>query len=80
MNNNKLEDVHFARAIFRYTDRIEPLFLDSAFLDVTGDKHQIGSAIEIARQIKQAIKEELQLTASAGESIVKQRKEGVKDH
>jgi DNA polymerase-4 len=60
------------REIFhRYTDIIEPLSLDEAFLDVTEDKQQIGSAIEIAKQIKQAIKEELQLTASAGVSINK---------
>ena len=60
------------REIFhRYTDIIEPLSLDEAFLDVTEDKLQIGSAIEIARQIKQAIKDELQLTASAGISINK---------
>src|SRR6201996_5014506 len=60
------------REIFsRYTDLIEPLSLDEAYLDVTEDKLQIGSAIKIARQIKQAIKEELQLTASAGVSINK---------
>lgn len=57
------------REIFsRYTDLIEPLSLDEAYLDVTEDKLQIGSAIEIAKQIKKAIKEELQLTASAGVS------------
>src|ERR1700744_344786 len=60
------------REIFsRYTDLIEPLSLDEAFLDVTEDKQNIGSAIEIARLIKQAIKDELQLTASAGVSINK---------
>lgn len=60
------------REIFRrYTDLIEPLSLDEAFLDVTEDKQQIGSAIEIAKQIRQSIKEELQLTASAGVSINK---------
>ena len=60
------------REIFhRHTDIIEPLSLDEAFLDVTEDKQQIGSAIEIAKQIKQAIKEELQLTASAGVSVNK---------
>ncbi|MDQ0106688.1 DNA polymerase-4 [Chitinophaga terrae (ex Kim and Jung 2007)] len=60
------------REIFsRYTDLIEPLSLDEAYLDVTEDKLQIGSAIEIARQIKQAIRDELQLTASAGISINK---------
>ncbi|MGN0020097.1 MAG: DNA polymerase IV [Sphingobacterium hotanense] len=60
------------RSIFhRYTDLIEPLSLDEAYLDVTEDKLNIGSAIEIARQIKQAIHEELQLTASAGVSVNK---------
>jgi DNA polymerase-4 len=60
------------RDIFgRYTDLIEPLSLDEAYLDVTNDKLNIGSAIEIAKQIKQAIKDELNLTASAGVSINK---------
>lgn len=60
------------REIFsRYTDIIEPLSLDEAYLDVTEDKLGIGSAIEIAKQIKQAIKDELQLTASAGVSVNK---------
>lgn len=60
------------REIFsRYTDLIEPLSLDEAYLDVTNDKLNIGSALEIARQIKQAIKDELQLTASAGVSVNK---------
>ena len=60
------------RAIFhRYTDLVEPLSLDEAYLDVTNDKLQIGSALDVAKQIKQAIKEETQLTASAGVSINK---------
>jgi DNA polymerase-4 len=60
------------REIFhRYTDIIEPLSLDEAYLDVTEDKQNIGSAIEIAKQIKQAVKNELKLTASAGVSINK---------
>ncbi len=60
------------REIFhRHTDLIEPLSLDEAYLDVTEDKQGIGSAIEIARQIKQAIKDELHLTASAGVSVNK---------
>lgn len=60
------------RAIFhRYTDLIEPLSLDEAYLDVTSDKQNIGSAIEIAKLIKRAIKDELHLTASAGVSINK---------
>ena len=45
------------REIFhRYTDLIEPLSLDEAYLDVTEDKQGIGQAIEIAKQIKHAIK------------------------
>lgn len=56
---------------FRYTDLVEPLSLDEAYLDVTVDKLGIGSAIDIAKQIKQAIREELNLTASAGVSINK---------
>jgi len=60
------------RSIFRrYTDIIEPLSLDEAYLDVTEDKLGIGSALEIAKQIKEAIKSELQLTASAGVSTNK---------
>jgi DNA polymerase-4 len=60
------------RAIFhRYTDLIEPLSLDEAYLDVTEDKQQIGSAIEIARLIRKAIRDELMLTASAGVSVNK---------
>ncbi|WP_316766910.1 DNA polymerase IV [Pedobacter frigiditerrae] len=60
------------REIFsRYTDLIEPLSLDEAYLDVSEDKLGIGSAITIAEQIKQAIKDELNLTASAGVSINK---------
>ncbi|MEQ9591216.1 MAG: DNA polymerase IV [Cyclobacteriaceae bacterium] len=60
------------REIFsRYTDLIEPLSLDEAYLDVTEDKLGIGSAIDIATDIRRAIKEELNLTASAGISVNK---------
>ncbi|WP_231425958.1 DNA polymerase IV [Pedobacter sp. Leaf250] len=60
------------REIFsRYTDIIEPLSLDEAYLDVTEDKLGIGSAIDIAKSIKDAIKNELNLTASAGVSVNK---------
>ena len=60
------------REIFgRYTDLIEPLSLDEAYLDVSEDKQGIGSAIEVAKKIKQEIKDELQLTASAGVSVNK---------
>lgn len=55
----------------RYTDIIEPLSLDEAYLDVTEDKLGIGYAMDIARDIKKAVREELNLTASAGVSISK---------
>ncbi len=52
------------RAIFRrYTDLIEPLSLDEAYLDVS---HQQRYAWDIAREIRATIREELHLTASAG--------------
>ncbi|MGI6311180.1 MAG: DNA polymerase IV [Bacteroidales bacterium] len=58
--------------IFReYTDLVEPLSIDEAFLDVTRDKKGIGSATVIARQIKKEIKESTGLTASAGISVNK---------
>lgn len=60
------------REIFhRYTDLVEPLSLDEAYLDVTQNKVGIPSATLIAREIKQAIWQETQLTASAGVSINK---------
>ncbi|WP_246167508.1 DNA polymerase IV [Sphingomonas piscis] len=54
-----------------FTDKIEPLSLDEAYLDVTEDRHQLGSARAIAEEIRRRIKEETQLTASAGVSYCK---------
>ena len=64
----KRVSAHIREIFSRYTDLIEPLSLDEAFLDVTEDKLNIGSALEIAKQIKDAIKDELNLSASAGVS------------
>ena len=59
-------------AIFHdYTDLIEPLSLDEAFLDVTQNKKGILLAVDIAKEIKQLIREELNLVASAGVSYNK---------
>jgi DNA polymerase-4 len=59
-------------AIFQdYTDIIEPISIDEAFLDVTENKRGIELAIDIAKEIKQRIKDELNLTASAGISYNK---------
>lgn len=54
-----------------YTDIIEPLSLDEAFLDVTENKKNIPLAVDIAREIKQRIREDLGLVASAGVSYNK---------
>ena len=54
-----------------YTDLIEPISLDEAFLDVTENKPGIPLAVDIAREIRQRIRDELHLTASAGISYNK---------
>ncbi|APB31793.1 DNA polymerase IV [Vagococcus teuberi] len=54
-----------------YTDIIEPLSLDEAYLDVTHNKKGIKSAIKIARMIQSDIYEKVQLTSSAGVSYNK---------
>jgi DNA polymerase-4 len=60
------------REIFhRYTPHVEPLSLDEAYLDVTDDIRGIGSATRIAELIRAQIREETQLTASAGVSYNK---------
>lgn len=50
---------------------IEPLPLDEAYFGVTNDKQNIGSAIEIAKLVRKASKEELNLTNSAEVSVNK---------
>lgn len=60
------------REIFHeYTDLVEPLSLDEAFLDVTKNHVKNPSATLIAKEIKQRIKKTTGLTASAGVSINK---------
>jgi len=55
------------REIFkRHTDLIEPLSLDEAYLDVTENKTGMPTATLVARAIRDQIREELKLTASAG--------------
>lgn len=56
---------------FEYTDLVEPLSLDEAYLDVTNNKKSMDSANEIAREIRQKIFDKTGLTASAGISINK---------
>jgi len=55
------------REIFkRHTDLIEPLSLDEAYLDVTENKAGLSTATLVARTIREQIRQELNLTASAG--------------
>lgn len=60
------------RRIFdRYSDQVEPLSLDEAYLDVSSSQLHQGSATLLAKQIKQDIQKETQLIASAGISYNK---------
>ena len=59
--SNKIHEI-----FSRYTDQIEPISLDEAFLDVAGSTQLFDSAEEIGRRIKHEIKEELGLIASVG--------------
>jgi len=63
---------HQIREIFHeYTDLVEPLSLDEAYLDVTTNKKNMPSATLIAKEIKKQIKKTTSLNASAGISINK---------
>lgn len=60
------------REIFhRYTPLVQPLSLDEAFLDVAGSRRLHGDAASIGRTIKEAIRNELDLTASVGVAPLK---------
>lgn len=62
---------HIHSIFHDYTDVIEPLSIDEAFLDVTENKQGVELAVDIAKDIKRRIREELNLTASAGVSYNK---------
>ena len=58
---------HDVRGIFkRHTDLIEPLSLDEAYLDVSENKTSLPTATLVARTIREQVRQELNLTASAG--------------
>ena len=63
------EQVH--NIFLDYTELIEPVSIDEAFLDVTHNKMGIPLAADIAEEIRRRIREELHLTASAGVSYNK---------
>jgi nucleotidyltransferase/DNA polymerase involved in DNA repair len=50
----------------RFSDLLEPVSIDEAFLDVTGERRLLGSSEQIARAVKTAIHAETRLTASVG--------------
>ena len=55
----------------RFTPLVEPISIDEAFLDVTGSRRLFGDGETIGRAIKQAIRDELELTASVGVATTK---------
>jgi len=57
---------HVREIFLRHTDLVEPLSLDEAYLDVTENKLGLASATAVALAIRQSIREETNLTASAG--------------
>lgn len=73
VNMNKYREVAgIIRGIFReFTDLVEPLSLDEAYLDVSNAIHYQGSATLIAKAIRQKIWDSVKLTASAGVSFNK---------
>lgn len=62
---------HIRKIFFEYTDLVEPLSLDEAYLDVTENKKGNPSATLIATEVRKRIYDEVGLTASAGISINK---------
>ncbi len=63
--------VQIRKVFHEYTDLVEPLSLDEAYLDVTKVKKGLPSATLIAKEIKREIREQTNLTASAGISFNK---------
>ena len=68
---NKEISQQIRKIFYEFTDLVEPLSLDEAYLDVTENKKNMESANDIAREIRKRIFEETGLTASAGISINK---------
>jgi DNA polymerase-4 len=63
--------IQMRRIFLDYTDTIEPLSLDEAYLDVTDSHHCLGSATLIAKDIRRRIKKEVGITVSAGVAVNK---------
>lgn len=67
----KAVSLQIREIFYQYTDLIEPLSLDEAFLDVTENKKAMSSATMIANEIRQKVFEQTHLTCSAGISMNK---------
>jgi nucleotidyltransferase/DNA polymerase involved in DNA repair len=65
------ESDQIMKVLRRFTDAVEPVSIDEAFLDVTGSERAFGSGEEIARRLKEAIRRETELTASVGVAATK---------
>ena len=57
---------HVFEIFGRFTPEVEPISVDEAFLDVTGCEMLFGSGVEIAKEIRRLVKEEIGITISAG--------------
>jgi len=60
------ESERIMKVLRRFTDRVEPVSIDEAFLDVTGSGRAFGPGEEIARRLKEAVRRETELSASVG--------------
>jgi DNA polymerase-4 len=60
------ESERIMEVLHRFTDLVEPVSIDEAFLDVTGSARAMGTGEAIARRLKHQIREETRLTASVG--------------
>lgn len=66
MSKYKTESAKIRKIFYKYTNKVEPLSLDEAYLDVTNNKACEGSATLLAQKIREEIYSETGLTASAG--------------
>ena len=71
MSHYKAVSAEIHEIFRRFTDVIEPISIDEAFLDVTENKAGLTLGVEVAKAIKKAIRTELNLVASAGVSYNK---------
>jgi DNA polymerase IV len=66
MNKYSRASIRVMEILLEFTDMLEQVSIDEAFLDVTGSEKLLGTGVEIARKIKSRINSELGLTASVG--------------